>query len=384
MKICMVHNEYGKLSGEEIMVSRTVDLLQDNGHEIFTYFRKSSEIKTAGNKVRALLSGIYSRKSRQQFREIIKQNRPDIIQVQNVYPLISPSVLVEAKRQNIPVVMRCANYRLICPNGLLMTNGRICEKCCGGQEYWCIFRNCEKNYLKSLGYALRNYIARKKKYFLNYVTAYYAQTEFQKQKLIAEGYPAARITVIPNMVDSTGIEVSDEQGEYIGYVGRISPEKGLQTLVGSARACSDIQFKAAGSYARMPQLPQQAPNNSKFLGHLNNGQLGQFYNNSRMIVLPSIWYEGFPSVVIEAMLRQKPVICSHIGGLPEIVEDGVTGLLFEPGNADELAEKIRYLWDRPELCRKMGRAGREKALREYSPEKYYERLMAVYEKAMAL
>ncbi len=88
--------------------------------------------------------------------------------------------------------------------------------------------------------------------------------------------------------------------------------------------------------------------------------------------------------IVEAMMGAKPVVASHIGGIPEIVDDGVTGMLFEPGNAEDLAEKIQYLWDRPDLCRQMGEAGREKALREYSPAKYYERLMAVYEKAIKL
>ena len=103
-----------------------------------------------------------------------------------------------------------------------------------------------------------------------------------------------------------------------------------------------------------------------------------------MIVLPSVCYETFGLCLAEAGVQGKPVICSRIGGLPEIVDDGATGLLFEPGNAEDLAEKIRYLWDRPDLCRKMGQAGREKALREYSPEKYYKRLMSVYEKAISL
>ena len=134
----------------------------------------------------------------------------------------------------------------------------------------------------------------------------------------------------------------------------------------------------------MPNLTKDVFNNFEFCGHLNGNELRTFYLHSRVFVLPSIWYEGFPNTLLEAMTYAKPVVCSRIGGLPEIVDDGVTGLLFEPGNSDDLAKKIRYLWDRPELCRKMGQAGREKALREYSPEKYYQHLMEVYEKAIEL
>ena len=364
------------------MISRIVDMLKANGHEVSTYFRKSSEIATAGDKLRAFFSGIYSAKSRRQFREIIKQDRPDIIQIQNLYPLISPSILVEAKQQNIPVVMRCSNYRLVCPNGLFLSKGQVCEKCSGGREYWCLLKNCEKSLFKSFGYALRNYYARVKRLYLDNVTIYYAQTEFQKQSMLKNGFDSNRVSVIPNMIEPA--DESKVLGEYVSFVGRISPEKGVSDLVTASKQLSEIKFKAAGSYHLMPELPTTAPGNFQFCGALDRDEISDFYANSRTSVTPSIWYEGFPSTILEPMMQGKPVIASRIGGIPEIVEDGVTGLLFEPGNPDDLAEKIRYLWDNADLCKKMGVAGRQKALTQYSPEKYYQRLMAVYEKAIEL
>ena len=385
MKICLIHNEYGRFSGEEVVVEGQVKLLQANGHEVIKLFRNSAEISQMRlGRIRAFFSGIYSFSSKRAMRKLLAEYKPDIAHVHNVFPLISPSVLGEYRKAGAPIVITVHNYRLICPNGLFMTDGRVCEKCCGGREYWCILHNCEKSLFKSAGYAFRNYVARKLRLFLDNVTIYVCLTEFQKHKLIAGGFSADRIAVMPNMVDITGVEPSVEQGEHIGYVGRISLEKGLPILMKAAKRCDDIQFRAAGEYGRMSHLSRKTPDNFEFLEHLNKNQLDQFYKSSRMIVLPSICYEGFPSVVIEAMIRQKPVICSRIGGLPEVVDDGVTGLLFEPSNSDDLVEKIRCLWDRPELCRKMGRAGRKKALHEYSPEKYYERLMAVYEKAIKL
>jgi glycosyltransferase involved in cell wall biosynthesis len=100
------------------------------------------------------------------------------------------------------------------------------------------------------------------------------------------------------------------------------------------------------------------------------------------VVVPSSWYEGFPNVILEAMRSKKPVICSNIGGLPEIVDNGETGLLFEAGNSEDLADKILYLWDRPQLCKQMGEAGYSKLLREYTPSRYYERLWQVYQRAL--
>ncbi len=383
MNIVWVHNAYTEFGGEDAVVQSIPRLLEENGNKVFPFMRSSAEIPRMrlGNE-RAFFSGIYNWSSKNALRRCLEEFKPDIVHVHNVFPLISPSVLGECRRFGVPVVMTTHNFRLICPNGPFMTNGEVCEKCSGGREYWCVLRNCEGNLFKSFGYALRNYVARKRRMFLDNVTLYACLSEFQRRWLTREAFPVKRIVVVPHMVDPTGVRVSEKRGEYVGYVGRVSPEKGLPTLMEAARVCDDIQFKAAGSYDRLPHLPAQAPENFEFCGHLNSEQVDKFYANSRIVVLCSIWYEAFGLVVLEAMIRGRAVICSRIGGLPEIVEDGVTGLLFEPGNAEDLAEKLRYLWDRPELCHKMGQAGREKALREYSPEKYYERLIAIYKKAI--
>jgi len=385
VKIFMVHNTYGKFSGEEAVVAGQKKLLAENGHEVLSFEMSSANIPNIRfGKLRAFFSGIYSFSSRRQIRKLLAEHKPDIVHIHNLFPLISPSILPECKKAGVSVVMAVHNYRLVCPNGLFMTKSRVCEKCRGGREYWCLLKNCEGSLFKSLGYFLRNYVARKGKFYLDNVTMYGCLTEFQKHKLIAEGFAPDKIAVIPNMVDGSGIKRSEQTGEYIGFVGRISPEKGVDTLVGAARKLPNIKFKAAGAYDRMQALVTDSPENLRFKGHLNKDKLSEFYSKCRFIVFPSICYETFGLPIVEVALRGRPVIVSRIGVLPEIVEDGLTGLLFEPGNAEDLAEKIRYLWDRPELCQKMGHAGREKALREYSPEKYYERLMAVYKKAIEL
>jgi len=385
MRVLVIHNKYGRFSGEEAVVEGLAELLNVHGHEVVRFVRSSAEIPNMRlGRVRALFSGVHSRSSCRRMRRMLQECQPDIVHVHNVYPLISPSVLRVCREAGAPVVMTVHNYRLVCPNGLHMTRGEVCEKCRGGREYWCVLRNCEGSLPKSLGYALRNWVARKRRAFLDNVAMYAALTEFQRQRLIAEGFPAERIAVVPNMVACDGCAVGEETGDYVAYVGRISPEKGVRHLLSAARRLPDVAFKAAGGYDRMPHLPGEAPANFEFLGQLGTERLNGFYSRARMLVLPCTCFEGFPMTIAEAMVRGKPVVCSRIGGLPEIVDDGVTGLLFKPGNAEDLAEKIRFLWDRPDLCRKMGQAGREKALREYSPEKYYKRLMTVYERAIAL
>jgi glycosyltransferase involved in cell wall biosynthesis len=170
-------------------------------------------------------------------------------------------------------------------------------------------------------------------------------------------------------------------GNIIAFVGRVSPEKGILSFIEAAQNFPDFQFSVAGSTNAMPTVKEMASSNAEFLGFLSGAKLEDFFKRIKIFVFPSVWFEGFPNVVARAMAYGKPVIASRIGALPEIVDDGVTGLLFEAGKTGDLVEKIQYLCNRPKLCREMGRAGLEKARREYSKEKYYERLMKIYEKA---
>ncbi len=180
MRILVIHNDYGKFSGEEHVVESLSHLLKDNSYEVVHFSRSSAELyQTRSGKIRAFFSGIYSFSSKKAMRRLLVEYKPDIAHVHNLFPLISPSVLGECRKAGVPVVMTVHNYRLICPNGLFMTNGRICKKCCSGREYWCILRNCEKNLFKSIGYALRNYIARTLRFFLDNVIMYLCITEFQ-------------------------------------------------------------------------------------------------------------------------------------------------------------------------------------------------------------
>jgi glycosyltransferase involved in cell wall biosynthesis len=383
MKLLLIHNKYGVASGEERMVSRIATLLRERGHRVECLFEDSVP-PDAGllAKGKAFVQGIYSLEAIRKVRDMVRTIRPDLVQVQNLYPVLSPWVLQAIRQERIPVVMRCANYRLVCPNGLFLSQGQVCERCLKGREHWCVLRNCEGSLAKSLGYALRNFVARTLRLYHDNVTLYYAQTEFQKRKLVEGGLPGNRIEVIPNMVDTSRPLKANQVGHYIAFAGRGSPEKGISTLLQTAKNLPDIPFRLAGDFWRMPEVEKMKPANVELLGHLKDAHLDEFIRNCRLLVLPSTCYEGFPGALIEAMLRGKPVICSRIGGLPEIVNEGVNGLLFEPGDAADLVAKIEWLWSRPELCAKMGQAGREKVLRENSPAKYYERLMHVYQRAL--
>jgi glycosyltransferase involved in cell wall biosynthesis len=383
MRILMIHNKYGVLSGEELMAGRIINMLDERGHKVESLFEDGVPPDAGWDvQIKAFFSGIYCPESVRKVKERVRNFRPDLVQVQNLYPSLSPWVLPVVKQEGIPVVMRCANYRLVCPNGLFLSHGRVCERCMGGREHWCLIRNCEGSLPKSLGYALRNFVARIWRLYQYNVTLYYAQTEFQKKKLVQGGIPREQIEVIPNMVETSISLIETPVGHYVGFAGRISPEKGVSTLLQAGNNLPDIPFRLAGDFSRMPNIYKGKPHNVELVGHLEGTILEKFFKNCRLLVFPSTCYEGFPGAVIEAMLYGKPVVCSRIGSLPEIVEDGVNGLLFEPGDLVDLAAKIAWLWSKPELCVEMGKRGRHKVLNEFSPAKYYERLMNVYERAL--
>lgn len=443
-KVVIVHNYYGKLSGEESVVKNLAALLEARGITVNQFNRASTVIenKLLG-KMAAFFSGIYNPFSKKVFDQFLKEKRPDVVHIHNLYPLISPSILPVCKAFGVPVVMTVHNYRLVCPNGLLLCNGEICNRCLGGKEYWCVLRNCENDFFKSTGYALRTAAARILRRYLDNVDHFICLSEFQKNILVGEGFPADRVSVLANPVSfdskippdplykrgscsddvkippsplykggedlsegmtKVGQDVDDTMkgmlvhppsipplkggkngddkgsGGYVAYVGRISPEKDVSTLIEAARRLSDLQFKFAGDYHRMPEVLKNKPGNCEFFGQLNAKEIFQFYNNARMVVFATRCYEGFPTVLLEAMSHGLPIVCSHIGGLPEIVEDGKTGLLYEPGNADNLANCIKTLWYNPDLCAKLGEAGRQKMREKYDAEHLLDKLLGIYGK----
>ncbi len=381
-KVLFVHNKYGVHSGEEVMLDKIMQILADNGHEVRLFSKDSKELGVGAlPKIGAFFSGIFSFSSRIELKKVVEEFQPNIIQIQNLFPLISPSVLPMLNQMGMPVVMRLSNYRLICPNGLFLSYGQICEKCRGGHEYYCVLKNCENSLFKSLGYAVRNFVARYLRLYKENVTRYYSQTEFQKNIMVSEGYPQEIIDVIPNMTSPTNSKKLLYPGDFVGYVGRMSREKGIDIFLEVARLCPDIPFKIAGN----PQAyvsPNKVPDNVEILGHLNEAALAEFYRNCRFIILPSLCYEGFPSVIIEAMSFAKPVIASRIGGLSEIVEDEQTGLLFESGNVNELRMVVARLWEDEDTVYSFGQAGRAKVIKEYSPESYYKRLIKIYDETI--
>lgn len=384
MKILQVYNEYRNRGGEDVIVTATVRLLIERGHQVRLWKVSSRELGARPlAKARAFFSGVYSLSAYRQMRRLLKDERPDLVHVHNLYPLLSPSILVACRARSVPVVLTLHNYGLTCPTWYHLYKGRTCERCLGGREYWCVFKNCRDNLFESVGYALRAAVARRFDLFTRNTTLFVALTAFAKQRLIGAGFPGDRIVVVPNGVPVPARAAEPSNGRYIAFAGRLSPEKGADVLVAAA-GYSGLPVRIAGGGPARPGLVRDASPNVEFMGLLDPTGVGALYRAARFVVVPSRWFEGFPTVITEAMSYGLPVIASNIGGLPEMVEDGVTGLLFEPGNANDLVSKMRLLWENSDLCGKMGKAGRERVMREYSEDRYYERLMGVYARAVKI
>ena len=381
MKILIVHNNYGKYSGEEAVVDKMATMLQSHKHTV-CFYRLTTEgaRDKISDKIKGFTAGIYSHTGVKGIKKILRKEKPDIINVHNLYPFISPAALFECKKAGIPVVMTVHNFRLICPTGLFMRNGKPCEQCLDRKNEWsCIKYNCEHSIFKSIGYTLRNVYARWTKAYLRNVDMFACITEFQKKKLIEAGYDKNKITVIPNSIDAP-CSYTPTSGEYIAYIGRLSYEKGYDLLVEVARKHPEIKFCFAG--AQREKNNTEIPKNVEFKGYLQKKELSKFIQESRFIVIPSRCYEGFPMAILEAACHGKPAIAPNHGGFTEIIGQGenAIGKLFEPSNTDDLDKQIAELWNNQTLTEELGEKAFKKLKKHYDSEVVYKQWETLFSK----
>lgn len=369
MKILIVHNDYGKYSGEEAVVDKMAAMLRRHGHEVAFYrLTSAGSRESIVGRVHGFVAGVYSLRGVRGMREALRRERPDVVNVHNLYPFISPAALRECRKAGVPVVMTVHNFRLICPTGLFMRDGRPCELCLRrGNEWGCVRYNCEHSLLKSTGYALRNAVARLTGAYRRNVSVYACITDFQRQKLVAAGYDPHRMVVIPNSVDVSE-SYTPVAGKYVAYIGRLSYEKGYDLLIEVARRNPSIEFRFAG--AQREQYVKGIPSNVIFEGYLQKEQLDSFIHGARMVVMPSRCYEGFPMAILEAAQYGKPAIGPDHGGFSEIIGRGdrAIGRLFVPGDVDDMERQVVELWNDSREIACLGQRAFDKLSKEYSSE----------------
>jgi len=405
VKVLLVNKYFYLKGGPERHISKISKILEAKGHQTIPfsmqderneptpfakYFVNKVDFNnplSLGDKLRIIPRVIYFLEAREKIEALIKKARPDIAHLHNIAHQISPSILHSLKKFDLPIIQTLHDYKLICPTYNMVAGGRICEKCRGHRYYQAILQRCNKG---SFSFSLLNcvemYIHKLLGIYERNIDIFISPSNFLRHKIIEFGINGGKIFHIPTFVDSREYSPQHNGDNYFVYFGRVSQEKGLSTLVEAMKTVRTSRLLIIGEGELRNCLEeytsQESISNIKFLGHLSGERLKLVVRNSKFVVLPSEWYENCPASILEAFALGKPVIGSNIGGIPELIEDGVDGVLFEPGNSEELSEKIAYLTSRPRLREQMGKNARKKVEEKYTPEVYYQSLMGIYQKLL--
>jgi glycosyltransferase involved in cell wall biosynthesis len=388
MRILIVHNFYQQEGGENVVAQQEIDRLRLSD-DIYEYQRHNDEIKSYGisQKVQFFTNTIYSTTTVADVKKIVKEFRPDFAYIHNIYPLISPSIYHTLHACGVPILQVVHDFRPFCSNGLFYTHDHICTLCKDGNHLHAIANKCYKgSYVFSALYAATMYNARHSG-AIDKVDAFLALTEFGRDLVTGMGIPADKVFIRPNSIDASEITPSYGPGEYIAYIGRLSSEKGIMTLLRSMQQLNGIKLKIAGAGPLEEELRafvSQHPNlNVEFVGFLTGEQKIEFFQKSRFVVVPSEWYETFGMIIVEAYAAGKPIVASNLGGLGSLVQNNVTGLLFNPGDATDLAQKIDSLWHNPELAVTMGQRARAVVEDKFSPATVHRQLIEIAQQMIA-
>jgi glycosyltransferase involved in cell wall biosynthesis len=388
MRILVVHNHYGHFAtgGEGQVALAEAELLRSHGHIVSKYEATNSEIEELSlvGKCQSLLQVGWSKVGYERISTAIDEFQPDLMHVHNYWFRLTPSVFAAAKEHGVATVLTLHNYRLACPAGQFLRKAKPCELCMDGMSWRVLIHRCYSggSFLKSL-LAYRLYQETRKRQFLaSLVDSYIALTEFGKHKAVAGGLPPEKLYVKPNfMADplNGGTPTTPKIGAI--YVGRISPEKGVLSLLAAWRYV-DYPLTIVGDGPQMPEAQKAAASQVKFLGNRSHEEVLRLIEQSAFLVFPSEWYESFGLTLLESMAVGRAVVASDLGPRREIVRDGQTGLLYRSRDIQDLKSKVRRLISDRNLCAMMGAAAREVYLAEYTPSKNYQMLMKVYEESV--
>ncbi|MDY0040778.1 MAG: glycosyltransferase family 4 protein [Desulforhabdus sp.] len=389
MRILVVHNHYGRYAqgGEANVMNAEARLLRDHGHQVMKYERTNAEIYedgTIADKLGALRNLTWSERSYREINKVIQAFKPDVMHVHNYKWLLSPSIFAAAKDRGVATVHTLHNYWMCAPCAALMRQGVICEKCLTkGNPAYVLFHRCRKE--GNLLFSLLNYlyfrsIERRNK-LADLIDGYIALTPFAKQKYILAGLPPDRIFVKPNgIADPLAVDRLVGDGGFALFIGRLSYEKGLQTLLDVWNRF-DFPLQIAGDGPLRDSLKAASPSSVQFIGSLPNEEALDLLARCTFFVFPSIWYEGFPLSLLEATALGKASVATRLGARGELVEDGVTGHLYDPTDSEDLARKLSWMMNHRVEVREMGNRARKRYLKKFTPEKNYQSLMPIYETA---
>lgn len=349
MKILLCHNYYQDAGGESEVFEAEVRGLKSMGDVPLLYDRKNSEIEGfgMGDKVRLIFSAYYSRRSVNELQALIQREKPEVAIVQNVFPLLTPSIYLALKAARIPAIQAVYNYRLVCPSAELFTQGQICERCVPGNTIHAVIHKCyRESYAESAWYASIIGFHRYARTFADCITSFMVPDDFLGGKLIAGGIPAEKIWRNPNPFFVKDYQSHPRHQGYVLFVGRLVRQKGILTLLNAMKNCgpnSRLVIVGRGELTDSVQefiLSAGMSDRIRFAGPLWGDEVSRLIENCAAVVIPSEWYDNLPMILCRANAMGKPVIASRINGIPEYVREGINGYLFEPGDAVELAALV--------------------------------------------
>ena len=390
MRIVLVHNHYGSSapSGENNVFQLEKKMLESKGHEVLVYERFSDEIrsKPIWGEFKGAITTPWNFASSWEVSGLVRRFRPDILHAHNTFPLISPSIFSSAK--GVGRVLTLHNYRLFCPSAIPMLNGKVCTQCLDRRSVIPSLKHaCYRgSRLATLPLALNVALHRFIKTWEKNVDAFIALTKFQKRLMVDAGLLEERVFVKPNYYPGFPESVSfNKKGDYAVFVGRLSREKGVLSLIKAWRLWGDsapeLRIVGEGEMrAELEALSIGLP--IKFMGQVSESKAQEQIKFASLLILPSEWFEGFPMVFREAFAFGTPVATSNIGPLPSIVEDGRNGVIFRSGDPDSLLTVVRDVWAQKKRLEVMAQGARATFEENYTETINYQQLIGIYERAM--
>lgn len=388
MKLLLGHAFYRSSapSGEDAVYRNERALLEQKGIDVVPYEKFNDDIddSTLGRKVKVALNTAWSGATYDELSKLIRRTRPEVAHFHNTFPSISPSAYAACQDHGVPVVQTLHNFRFVCPGAMLQRAGQPCEACIGTSLLPALKHRCYRDSFAATGALVWMVTSNRwRGTYSNLVNRYIALTKFAAAKLVAGGLPADCMEVKPNFLPSVS-NSHGHRGDYAVYVGRLSGEKGVRTLLAAWQDVGDLPLKILGDGPLRAELEQQARQQNlaiEFLGFRAKEEILNIVGRARFQIVPSEWYEGFPMVILEAFASGTPVIASRIGSLDEIVTQDATGVKFTAGDARDLAEKVNGLRGDYAKIERMGFAARAVFEEHYTADSSFSRLMDIYRRA---
>jgi len=386
MRILTIHNKYKFRGGEDESRESEDRLLMERGHEIRQIVFDNATIQIS-KAVPVGIQATWCPSSYQRVCREIRAWRPDVLDIHNFFPLASPAVHYAGLRHHVPVVQTLHNYRLLCPGANFFRNGVICEDCTMHRVPWpALQRKCYRaSSLQTAAVAIMDILHRSLRTWNRAVSLFIALSEFEKRKFVENGFPEARIVVKPNFVPDPG--PPGRGGDRLLFVGRLSPEKGVRTLLRAMAATAwNIQLKIVGEGPLEPEVRAAAAHDPRieYLGKRVHREVLDLMASARCLVFPSECYETFGRVAAEAFSRGTPVIAARLGAVAEIVDEGRTGLHFTSADPADLVRAMKWVYSNPEKVAAMRREARAEYEARFTSERNYHLLIETYEKAIAV